>query len=783
MAAKLPKAISDMQLTAVRTLTSVLAAPSLQASVSGSTATLSWTPPVPTGQSVIAGYRVYKGTTAGSQSTLIATTTATSLPDTLSGTQFYRVEAFDQYQTGNSSVPVGCVPQGNVFRFANAVGHYYRNNSYHFDAAAVSSVTTVLNALQSKVTGVCMSGYAQYFDNGTSGPNYVWTQVDTILANCAAKGKQFIFQLADRNFTTTSGSIAPNTFPPWWITAGYCAAADGNGCSLAKVWDLNYTNNAWIPFWQAFGARYKDNTSLAQVQIGGESVLLLGGISSAQYSQYYKNLKSVAAATRAALPYTLIHVMVDYVNAVDFATTALQLQDLLTYFKSLGGISVGGPDPAGPGPTSTAGKDPTVNEVYQGNTGGIDYRAVLMFRSQIEALFQNINASTPENIFTLAQNTVNPQIMIWTDVSSWSSIQTKIQNGTLPATRATAPSDNFQYDGGPQAPADFFVTLQGQTAQNSSIFNPSSPPSFNIPNEGSISFGWLNAVQGPAPIAHYEMQVSTNGGSTWTTPTGGASISTAAPNAQGTRFKDAQCPNCVGSTYGPTNGQYLTATQYLHRLRAVDTQGNVSPWVTGAKQYIFNGLTGGMSVGTPSGGSGSAGGGLKWGGDLSSAYPTNYAVSDPTYGFVATIDMSAATGGYFLPTTGCNYCTYNQQVGSCDYIYFLLKTTNAAINIVMHGEVVGDLKMRPGGAPAANLFNGLDLILSKYVAGGTVIANTYQLYQVPLADFMTPTSTTSTDPWIGSVSALGVRELTLYKFLWQGQAPGIVTLAKAWVGK
>jgi len=778
MAAKLPKAIADMQLTAVRTLTSVLAAPSLQASVSGSTATLSWTPPVPTGQSVIAGYRVYRGATAGSQSTLIATTTATSLPDTLSGTQFYRVEAFDQYQTGNSSTPVGCVPQGNVFRFANAVGHYYRNNSYHFDAAAVSSVTTVLNALQSKVTGVCMSGYAQYFDNGTSGPNYVWTQIDSILANCAAKGKQFIFQLADRNFSTASGSIAANTFPPWWITAGYCAAADSSSCSLAKVWDLNYTNNAWIPFWQAFGARYKDNTSLAQVQIGGESVLLLGGISSAQYSQYYKNLKSVAAATRAALPYTLIHVMVDYVNAVDFATTALQLQDLLTYFKSLGGISVGGPDPAGPGPTSTAGKDPTVNEVYQGNTGGIDYRNVLMFRSQIEALFQNVNPSTPQAIFTLAQNTVDPQIMIWTDVNSWSGIQTNIQNGTLPATRATAPNDGFQYDGGPQAPADFFVTLQGQTAQGASTFRTNgADPSYNVPNEGSIYLGWPNAVAGAFPIAHYEVQHSTDNGSTWTTPTGGASISTAAADTQGTRFKDLSCPNSVGSTYGPTAGQYLPATVYSHRIRAVDTQGNVSPWVTGAKQYFFNGLTGGKSVVSPSGSNTGVGGGFKWGGDLSSGYPTNYAVADATYGFVCTIDMSAAGGGYFLPTTGCNYPTYNQQVGDCDYIYFLLKTTNASINILMHGEVVGDLKMQPGGAPAGNLSGG-ELKLASYVAGGTVIANTYQLYKVPRSHFMVPQA-----GFAGSSAAIGVLQNAFYKCLWQAQASGIVTLALGWFGK
>lgn len=109
--AKAPKAITDMLMTAVRTLTSVLNAPAIQAAVTGSVATLSWTPPVPTGQSVIAGYRLYKAALAAGPFTLVTTTGATSFPDTLSGPQFYRVEAFDQFQTGNSSTAVPCSPQ------------------------------------------------------------------------------------------------------------------------------------------------------------------------------------------------------------------------------------------------------------------------------------------------------------------------------------------------------------------------------------------------------------------------------------------------------------------------------------------------------------------------------------------------------------------------------------------------------------------------------------------------------------------------------------------------
>jgi len=331
----------------------------------------------------------------------------------------------------------------------------------------------------------------------------------------------------------------------------------------------------------------------------------------------------------------------------------------------------------------------------------------------------------------------------------------------------------------PPAPADFFVTLQGQTAQNSSTFRPTpGDPSYNIPNEGSIYVGWPDAIPGDFPSGHYEVQHSIDNGANWVTPTGGGAISLAAADSQGTRFKDLNCSNGVSTVYGPTAGRYLDATDYLHRLRVVDSQGTPSAWVVGAKQYFYNGLTGGKSVVTPSGSNTGVGGGFKWVGDLSSGYPTNYAVADPTYGFVATIDMSAAGGGYWLPTTGCNYCTFNQRIGVCDYMYVVLKTTNAAMNISMHSEVVGDLPMRPGGAPPANLNGGTDLKLSAYVVGGVVLANTYQTYKIPMTDFMVPQA-----GFGGSATAIGIQQKSFYKFLWQANASAIVTIALGWFGK
>lgn len=322
--------------------------------------------------------------------------------------------------------------------------------------------------------------------------------------------------------------------------------------------------------------------------------------------------------------------------------------------------------------------------------------------------------------------------------------------------------------GGPAAPTDFFVTLQGQSGQNTSIFNPGGTPSFDIPDQESIYLGWPDAVPGSAPIDHYELQNSTDGGSTWNTPSGGSSIGTGAPDSQGTRYKDLSLTNCVSSSYGPTAGQYLPATIYMHRLRAVDTNSVASAWITGANQYLYNGATGGTS---------SATGGFKWVTDLSSGYTINYATTDPTYTYVATIDMSSGGGGYWLPCASCNYCTFNQQIGACNYFYALLSTSNASMNIGMNGEVVGDLAMEPGGAPAGNLNAMNQVLISNYVVGGTVIANTYQLYKIPLAHFMVPQT-----GFAGSGTSIGVLQKSMYKFLWQTQIGAVVKVAKAWFG-
>jgi len=153
--ARIPKVITDMQITAVRTLTTALAAPALSSSVSGSTATLNWTAPSPTGQSVIAGYRVYKSSSLSGTYTQVGgalPANQLSLTDTLSATSFYKVEAFDQFTTGSRSTGVQCNPisagairihPGHGFHMDN---QFFPGNQVSTLQAAIATIANPANA-------------------------------------------------------------------------------------------------------------------------------------------------------------------------------------------------------------------------------------------------------------------------------------------------------------------------------------------------------------------------------------------------------------------------------------------------------------------------------------------------------------------------------------------------------------------------------------------------------------------------------------------------------------
>lgn len=101
-----------LTITGVSTLTGPIPAPVVSISaLTQTSASVNWTAPIPTGQSVIAGYRVYRATASGGPYTLSATVSAATLTFGETGlsiaTQyFWQVEPYDQFGLGNRNAPV-----------------------------------------------------------------------------------------------------------------------------------------------------------------------------------------------------------------------------------------------------------------------------------------------------------------------------------------------------------------------------------------------------------------------------------------------------------------------------------------------------------------------------------------------------------------------------------------------------------------------------------------------------------------------------------------------------
>src|SRR6266581_1621957 len=227
----LPRAITDMQLTAVRTLTTVLGAPTLQASVSGSTATLSWSTPTATGQSVIAGYRLYRGATPSTVNTLVTTTTSTSVPDTLPCTQYYRVEAFDQYQTGNTSPPLSCSPITAGIKWAPGWGMVLDTGSGGGGLSGwLSQIAAIAN--EPNITWVLLRRtWANWED--AAGGTYAngFSTFDQIVSACAAAGKKAAWAVAAEVYGTSIPTSASGVLPNYFETL---TCSDGQSPGYVK---------------------------------------------------------------------------------------------------------------------------------------------------------------------------------------------------------------------------------------------------------------------------------------------------------------------------------------------------------------------------------------------------------------------------------------------------------------------------------------------------------------------------------------------------------------------
>jgi len=228
-----------MQITAVRTLTSVLQAPQVSAVKSGSNCILSWVPPTPTGQSVIAGYRVFRGTTPSNIQLLavINDPAQTSITDPLTGTQLYQVQAFDQFQKGALSTVISQTA-GARFPFAPGVhwqtGNGLGSNGVSDDTTHMDSILLLTSTpsgmdtcwkwgqLESQAGGVYDGSWDSTGNQGFAG-------IFQLLNYCSRNNLKFSMQLNTSGNGQVNGSNAwPSTYAPVYLNNSAYGPVSGN---------------------------------------------------------------------------------------------------------------------------------------------------------------------------------------------------------------------------------------------------------------------------------------------------------------------------------------------------------------------------------------------------------------------------------------------------------------------------------------------------------------------------------------------------------------------------
>jgi hypothetical protein len=389
-----------MIITGVRTLTKALAAPALSSAISGSTATLAWTPPTPTGQSVIAGYRVYRSTTLGGTYTQIGGSlppTQLSLTDTLSATQFYKVEAFDQFVTGGRSGGVQCVPStGQRIKFNGSCAYWQID--YNISLSSQFARMAALKAACPATRGFEVSwnwallenpalvgGTAQYdgswnFANDQTNINNLrgFALWDKFLAEAARLGCQLMVSIRLVGGHSNPGAQSATNFPTSFVPSYWRNSTYGpNTASTNGVWGAAWincftTNNgsqfSWYFRWwdsavaplikafaNAYGPRYNANPNLETVSWSSDELIadVATGISDAGALATTTGANGIMQVWRAAFPNTQVRMFISYVANTP-ATMDTWLADAVSR-----DISIGGPDTCNDSPyTST---DPVLN--------------------------------------------------------------------------------------------------------------------------------------------------------------------------------------------------------------------------------------------------------------------------------------------------------------------------------------------------------------------------------------------------------------------------------------
>lgn len=425
-----------LTIVSVKTLTAPPAAPTITVTAGSSTVALSCTVPATTGQSVISSYQWERSPSGSGSWTVIATTADPSYTDTspISGANYYRVAAIDQYTTGTRSDVQSC-----------SVGPVVKWYPGHFKRLGLGdNHSTAWNDILSDTS--VRGGHAIY-RWATLEPtkdSYDFSKLLADIAILSAGGKYYSFEIWAQNFTSTSPT---GIIPEYVLTdstyGNYGASRSGStvygvsqafqnstGC-IAAVW-TDVIGARIRKLYQALGAALDSNPWLACVNsaetiVGFGSATKPSNYSDANLAAQWNALIPVAAA---AFPTTPVCLLTNYLDASGGTQLYSVMQTCLT-----NALGIGGPD-IKLSPSETTGMLLAQNNL---SPSTIDFRG----RVPICLHSERALGYTPSQLYGYAVGTMGAHFVMWQnqssgDVNDWSAVKTFIDAGNQ--TNQTLPS-------------------------------------------------------------------------------------------------------------------------------------------------------------------------------------------------------------------------------------------------------------------------------------------------------------------------------------------------------
>jgi hypothetical protein len=267
--------------------------------------------------------------------------------------------------------------------------------------------------------------------------------------------KNLIFQLTDRTFGTSTGSVPSGKYPAYLVSAGLVEApASGvnTAVSSAVAWWKPAAADALISMWEDYGAHFDTDPRIEMIAPMEETALSSAGYSwneAAALAQF----KRIMSACSAAWPHTLVRFLTNYGLSND------NMVALFDYAKQFSNVCFGGPDPeipsgtAGspnttfplvypPGNYPTLFRTVTANAEFRGlrrtSSGtwgsapnGTDYRNQLIWVAENQTLGLDNTKYTnnsPTDLANYQHSIMNASYQIWVATGILSSTKTAINN-------------------------------------------------------------------------------------------------------------------------------------------------------------------------------------------------------------------------------------------------------------------------------------------------------------------------------------------------------------------